>query len=404
MVELCAASPHRAALLRHRRGRLPVGSLARPAGAVRAAREPVADQIPADHRGVRCRLAAVPGAAAGVAAIADRHDCDLATVATRACSTGRASPPRSSARPAPRISRRSAVGPLALDGADQAGSPRPHARRRRPPGRRVRAGARPQRARMADHEIRAEQMRRAAGDGRDVRRPGHGRAWLGRVDRAAPPPRPRSTAGRETQRFAAFVDAAYDGCSTPNPSLATAQGDPAPPSAQRSSLGRPVGSRPGRRCRAGARRGSRRRAFDAGGARRAARLQRRIFVAQQELLLERHRWRQPLYPLNQIVGRTSTCPALASQPVRASPRPRPGLRGSPPCVRHPWTGWSSASRAQAARRRPPARSRSTRSCWRSRATCWRARPHQEAGASPDPGRLRPQARGAAAAAHSASAC
>ena len=58
------AARHPPALLRHAGRRLPVGSLARPAAPDAAVREPLADQVPADHRGVR-RLGRLPGAAAG---------------------------------------------------------------------------------------------------------------------------------------------------------------------------------------------------------------------------------------------------------------------------------------------------------------------------------------------------
>ena len=46
------------------------------------------------------------------------------------------------------------------------------------------------------------------------------------------------------------------------------------------------------------------------------RLQRRVFAGEQQLLLERHRWRNHLYPLNQIVGPQVDVPrVLASQPL-----------------------------------------------------------------------------------------
>ena len=57
----------------------------------RAAREPLADQVQADHRRLR-RLGPVPGAAAALRRVADRHGSDIATVASAGCSTGRASP------------------------------------------------------------------------------------------------------------------------------------------------------------------------------------------------------------------------------------------------------------------------------------------------------------------------
>ena len=126
------------------------------------------------------------------------------------------------------------------------------------------------------------------------------------------PPAPPSTAATEPERFAAFVDAAYERLLDANPSLATAQGDRR--GDQRwedlSDRGLDADAALARRELEAARR------FDDAALGPHARLQRRIFVAQQELLLERHRWRNHLYPLNQIVGSHVDVPrVLASQPV-----------------------------------------------------------------------------------------
>jgi uncharacterized protein (DUF885 family) len=130
---------------------------------------------------------------------------------------------------------------------------------------------------------------------------------------AAPPvASSRVAASTESRRFAAFVDASYERLLDANPSLATAQGD----------------RRGDRRWEDLSDRGLEaeaalaRRELDAARAFRVEaleprlQLQQRIFIAQQELLLERHRWRNHLYPLNQIVGPHVDVPrVLASQPV-----------------------------------------------------------------------------------------
>lgn len=116
----------------------------------------------------------------------------------------------------------------------------------------------------------------------------------------------------ESQRFAAFVDASYERLLDANPSLATAQGDRRGDERweDQSDRGLAADAALARRELAAAR------AFRSEVLEPRARLQQRIFVAQQSLLLERDRWRNHLYPLNQIVGPHVDVPrVLASQPV-----------------------------------------------------------------------------------------
>jgi uncharacterized protein (DUF885 family) len=119
-------------------------------------------------------------------------------------------------------------------------------------------------------------------------------------------------AASESRRFSAFVDASYERLLDANPSLATAQGDRRGDERWEDLSDRGLDSDAAL---------ARRELDDARAFRYEAlgprlQLQLRIFVAQQQLLLERHRWRNHLYPLNQIVGPHVDVPrVLASQPV-----------------------------------------------------------------------------------------
>jgi uncharacterized protein (DUF885 family) len=113
-------------------------------------------------------------------------------------------------------------------------------------------------------------------------------------------------------RFAAFLDAAYERQLDANPTLATAQGDRR--GDQRwedlSDTGLAAEAALARRELEAAR------AFDAAALGPRERLQQRVFVGQQQLMLERDHWRNHLYPLNQIVGPHVDVPrVLATQPV-----------------------------------------------------------------------------------------
>jgi uncharacterized protein (DUF885 family) len=114
-------------------------------------------------------------------------------------------------------------------------------------------------------------------------------------------------------RLAAYLDAAYERMLAANPSLATSQGvaDGALRWEDLTERGLAADAARARRELAGVRkiRG------DALSPR--AHLQQRVFIGQQQLLLERHRWRHHLYPLNQIVGPHVDVPrTLANQPLR----------------------------------------------------------------------------------------
>jgi uncharacterized protein (DUF885 family) len=114
-------------------------------------------------------------------------------------------------------------------------------------------------------------------------------------------------------RFLQFVDAAYFRALNFSPSLATSQGE---------SVGahrwEDLSDR-GLRAEAElARRELRTLAsqFDRATLSPAMQMQHRVFAAQQELIIERYRWRNHLFPLNQIVGPHVDVPRiLAAQPV-----------------------------------------------------------------------------------------
>lgn len=113
-------------------------------------------------------------------------------------------------------------------------------------------------------------------------------------------------------RFAAFLDAAYERQLDADPALATAQGDRRGDERWEdlSDAGIEASAALARRELAAVR------AFAERDLPPRERLQRRIFVGAQELMLERHRWRNHLYPLNQIVGPHVDVPrVLESQPV-----------------------------------------------------------------------------------------
>ena len=123
----------------------------------------------------------------------------------------------------------------------------------------------------------------------------------------AAPPSPGTASA-----FAALLDGAYERLLDANPSLATAQGDRRGDERWEdlSDAGLAAEAALARRELDAAL------AFPEAALGTRERLQRRIFIRQQELLLERHRWRNHLYPLNQIVGPHVDVPrVLASQPV-----------------------------------------------------------------------------------------
>lgn len=134
---------------------------------------------------------------------------------------------------------------------------------------------------------------------------------------AASPPPPALPAARATgedgsSRFAAFLEAAYERQLEANPTLATAQGDRRGDERWEdlTDAGLAAEAALARRELAAAR------AFDTATLGPRERLQQRVFLGQQQLMLERDRWRNHLYPLNQIVGPHVDVPrVLASQPV-----------------------------------------------------------------------------------------
>jgi uncharacterized protein (DUF885 family) len=117
----------------------------------------------------------------------------------------------------------------------------------------------------------------------------------------------------DSRAFAAYLRAAYERSMRANPTLATEQGE-------RAGLDRWEDlSEAGAAAEAAAARA------EIDGLRRAVRyealgpreqLQYRVFVGQQELLLQRYRWRDHLYPLNPIVGpHVDVVSVLTSQPI-----------------------------------------------------------------------------------------
>jgi uncharacterized protein (DUF885 family) len=128
----------------------------------------------------------------------------------------------------------------------------------------------------------------------------------------APPP-PRDEAAANTRRLLAFLDGVYSRLMAGNPSLATSQGEVSGNDRWEdlSDAGLAADAELARRELDTARR-----EFDRTTLEPAARLQLRVFEAQQDLQLQRYRWRRHLYPMNQIVGPHIDVPrTLASQPI-----------------------------------------------------------------------------------------
>jgi uncharacterized protein (DUF885 family) len=116
----------------------------------------------------------------------------------------------------------------------------------------------------------------------------------------------------ESERFGAFLEAAYERQMRASPSLATTRGEPGRRTTWEdlTEAGANAAAAQAREELAAAR------AFRPDALDARLRLQRRVFLAQQELVLQRHRWRNHLYPLNQIVGPHVDVPAvLAAQPL-----------------------------------------------------------------------------------------
>ena len=115
-----------------------------------------------------------------------------------------------------------------------------------------------------------------------------------------------------SEPFATFMESAYQRLLDANPSLATAQGDRRGDERWEdlSDAGLAAeAARAQRELEAVA-------AYPEGSLAPRERLQRRVFAGEQQLLLERHRWRNHLYPLNQIVGPQVDVPRVrASQPL-----------------------------------------------------------------------------------------
>jgi uncharacterized protein (DUF885 family) len=122
-----------------------------------------------------------------------------------------------------------------------------------------------------------------------------------------------AAASRDSRAFTAYLDAAYERSMRANPTLATEQGE-------RTGLDRwdDLGES-GAAAEAAAARAEidgLRRAVDVRTLSPREQLQYRVFIGQQELLLERYRWRDHLYPLNPIVGpHVDVVSVLTSQPV-----------------------------------------------------------------------------------------
>jgi len=115
-------------------------------------------------------------------------------------------------------------------------------------------------------------------------------------------------------RLAAYLDAAYERMLAANPSLATSQGVAAGTLHWEDLTERGLAADFARAQRELA--DVRKIRSDTLSPR--AHLQQRVFIGQQQLLVERHRWRHHLYPLNQIVGPHVDVPrTLANQPLRS---------------------------------------------------------------------------------------
>ena len=123
---------------------------------------------------------------------------------------------------------------------------------------------------------------------------------------------PAATAAADRQ-FLAYLEGAYRRLLVANPSMATEHGDAAG-NDRWESLGEAAAAAEAVAARAEL--ASLHRDYREAPLGPRARLQYRAFEASQELLLQRYRWRNHLYPLNQIVGAPIDIPqVLGSQPV-----------------------------------------------------------------------------------------
>ena len=130
---------------------------------------------------------------------------------------------------------------------------------------------------------------------------------------ATPPARMAAADSRADREFLAFLASAYDRLLVANPSMATEHGD-ASGNDRWESLGEAAAATEAVAARTEL--ATLHREFRDAPLGDRARLQYRAFAASQELLLERYRWRNYLYPLNQIVGAPIDIPqVLGSQPV-----------------------------------------------------------------------------------------
>jgi uncharacterized protein (DUF885 family) len=114
-------------------------------------------------------------------------------------------------------------------------------------------------------------------------------------------------------RFLAYLQGAYERLLDANPSLATEQGS-AVGNDRWESLGEAGAAREAQTARQEM--DNVHREFASAPLGPKARLQYRVFENSQQLLLDRYRWRNHIYPLNQIVGATIDIPeVLASQKI-----------------------------------------------------------------------------------------
>lgn len=121
--------------------------------------------------------------------------------------------------------------------------------------------------------------------------------------------------GDDSARFAQFLDEAYKAKTAESPMLAAEFGldlgrdrwDDLSPEAQAAKV---------KRVRDDLARAER--DFDPAAMNERSRLQHRVFIAEQKLLLDRERWRDHLYPMNQIVGLHLDVPGVLvnQHPVR----------------------------------------------------------------------------------------
>jgi uncharacterized protein (DUF885 family) len=129
---------------------------------------------------------------------------------------------------------------------------------------------------------------------------------------------------RSSDALLEFLDATYVRMLANNPSMATAQGD-----ATGNDRWEDLSDRGLAADAALARRELKtlQRRFDLATLDAPAQLQYRVFVAQQQLMLDRYAWRNHLYPLNQIVGPHVDVPrTLVSQAVQSAADARAYVR------------------------------------------------------------------------------